>query len=219
MSAITDTFPYASEIRRKVLHLLALIIPFGMWWLGAPLALYVVVPLAIIAAAADVARAHSAVFNEWIRVIFGPLMRAEELPQAGTGITFNGATCVLVGASLLALVFPIRVAAPVLAMSMLADAAAALVGRRMGRHPWGGASATVEGSAAFVATGLLVMLCFPTLALGPALASVVAAALVEALPLPMNDNIRVPLAAAAIIVAGEALFFGHPLRLFASLPT
>lgn len=216
----TDSVPfsYTAEVGRKALHLIALVIPLGMWGLGTPLALYVVSGLALVAVAADVARAYSDAFNQWIRWIFGPLMRAEELPAVGERVIFNGATCVLVGAALLTLIFPLRVAVPVLTMTMLADAAAALVGRRLGRHPWGSLSATVEGSAAFVVTGLLVVIWFPTLGLGPAVAGVLVAAVVEALPLPMNDNIRVPLAAAVIVVAAEALFLDQPLRLFTSLP-
>lgn len=216
-SSSIDTFSYAAEIGRKTLHVLALVIPLGMWWLGAPLALYVIGTGALVATAADVARAYSESFNEWIRWIFGPLMRAEELTPSEEKITFNGATCVMVGAAVLALVFPLRVAVPVLTMTMLADAAAALVGRRIGRHPWGSLSATVEGSAAFVATGLAVMAGFSSLAFGPAAASVVVAAVVEALPLPVNDNIRVPLIAAAVVVTLEAWFLGQPLHLFASL--
>ena len=190
-----------------------------MWMVDMPLALYVVAGFALSGITADVVRAYSSSFNEWIRWIFGPLMRAEELPSVGERVTFNGATCVLVGAALLGLIFPLRVAVPILTMTMLADAAAALVGRRLGQHSWGRFSATVEGSAAFIVTGLLVIVWFPALALGPALASVIVAAVVEALPLPLNDNIRVPLVAATILVAGEVLFFGRPLRLFTSLPT
>jgi dolichol kinase len=212
-----DTFSYTAEIKRKTLHVIALIIPFGMWGLGAPLALYVVGTGALVAVAADTIRAYSPTFNAWIRWIFGPLMRTDELAEVGDGVTFNGATCVLVGAALIAVIFPLRVAVPVLTMTMLADAAAALVGRRLGRHPWGPLSATVEGSTAFVVTGLAVILWFPTLALGPAVASVIVAAIVEALPAPINDNIRVPITAAIIVVAGEALFFGQPLHLFSSL--
>lgn len=217
MSAPPDTFSYTAEIGRKTLHLLALVIPFGMWGLGRPLALYVVGAGALVAIAADLTRAYSSVFNEWIRWIFGPLMRAEELPDVGEGVTFNGATCVLVGAALLALLFPLRVAVPVLTMTMLADAAAALVGRRLGRHPWGRLSATVEGSAAFVATGLAVMAGFSSLAFGPAAASVLGAAVVEAVPAPVNDNIRVPLVAAAVLVGGEALLLGRPVPLVTGL--
>jgi dolichol kinase len=181
------------------------------------MALYVLALGASIAVGADVARAYSSWVNDWIRVIFGPLMRDEELRAVGTGVTFNGATCVLVGAALLTLIFPLRVAVPVLTMTMLADAAAALVGRRVGRHPWGSLSATVEGSAAFVATGLGVMALFPALAYGPAAVAVVVAAAIEALPLPVNDNIRVPLVAALVVAGGEALFFDQPLHLFAGL--
>lgn len=213
------TFPYAAEIGRKALHLLALIIPFGMWWMDAPLALYVVGGLSVIGILADITRAYSPTFNKWIRGIFGPVMRIEELPPVGTGVIFNGATCVLVGAALLAFIFPIRVAVPILTMTMLADAAAALVGRWLGDHPWGHLSSTVEGSTAFVFTGLLVMAVFPFIAFGPALASVVVASVAEALPFPINDNIRVPVLAAVILVVSETLFFGQPLRLFTSLPT
>lgn len=219
MSTAPKTFPYSAEIGRKALHLLALVIPFGMWWLDVPLALYVVGGSAVIGILADILRAYSPAFNKWIRGRFGPLMRMEEVPPVGTGVIFNGATCVLVGATLLALLFPIRVAVPILTMTMLADAAAALVGRWMGDHPWGRFSSTVEGSLAFVSTGLLVMALFPVTAFGPALASVVVASVVEALPLPINDNIRVPVMAAVIFVASEALFFDQPLHLFISLPT
>lgn len=212
-----SSLSYTGELGRKALHLLALSIPLGMWVVGMPMALYLLAPMALLAAAADLIRAYSESFNTLIRWIFGPLMRPEELPDAGTGIRFNGATCVLVGAALLALLFPLRVAVPVLAMVMLADAAAALVGRRVGAHSWGSLSATVEGTAAFVGTGLLVMACFPTLAYGPAALGVVVGAIVETLPLPVNDNIRVPLAVAFVVAGGEALLLGQPLQLFAGL--
>lgn len=197
--------------------MLALVIPLGMWGLGMPTALYVLGGCATLAVAADIVRAYSRSFNDWIRWIFGALMRKEELPERRNRVILNGATCVLVGALLLAVIFPLRVAVPVLTMTMLADAAAALVGRRLGRHSWGGLSATMEGSAAFVATGLAVMALFPTLAFWPAAASVVVAAVVEALPLPVNDNIRVPLSAAAVLVLGEAVFLNQPLDLFAGI--
>lgn len=212
-----SSLSYTSELGRKALHLLALSIPLGMWWVGMPLALYILGPMALVAVTADVARAHSKPFDTFIRGLFGPLMREEELPEVGAGVRFNGATCVLVGAALLALFFPLRLAVPVLATAMLADAAAAIVGRRLGRHPWGSLSATVEGTAAFVATGLAIMVCFPAVALGPAAVGVVGGAAVEALPLPVNDNIRVPLAVAFLVAGSEVLFLGRPFPLSAGL--
>lgn len=209
--------PYTAELGRKGLHLLALVIPLGMWWVGMPTALYVLVPLSLVAVAADIGRAYSRSLNVLIRWIFGFLMRSKELPPVGTAVRFNGATCVLVGATLLAALFPLRIAVPVLVMTMLADAAAALVGRRLGRHAWGFGPATLEGTTAFIGTGLIVIACFPFLATGPAVASVVIAALVEALPLPIDDNIHVPLVAALIVVVGEAFVLGRPVALFGGL--
>ena len=204
---------YTGEVGRKALHLLALSIPLGAWWLGMPAALYLLAPVALVAVLADVTRAFSPSFNAVIRGVFGTLMRAEELPAVRTGVRFNGATCVLVGAALMVLVVPLRVAVPVLIMTMLSDAAAALVGRRWGRHPWGSLSATMEGTAAFVATGLGVMAFVPSVATGPAVAGVGVAALVEALPLPINDNIRVPVAAALTVLGTEALFLNRSVSL------
>lgn len=195
-----EAFSYGAEIKRKALHLLALVVPVGMGWLGNPAALYVLVPVTALAVGADVLRAYSVPFNRFIRSLFGPLMREEELPEVGTGVVVNGASCVLVGATVLAALFPMDIAVPVFVMTMIADAAAALVGRRMGRHPWPGSSHTMEGSAAFVATGLAVLAFFPSVSLPAAAVGVIAGAAVEAGPLPVNDNIRVPVVSALVIV-------------------
>lgn len=209
----TSSLSYAGEVGRKTLHLLALSIPLGAWWIGMPDALYLLAPAALLAVAADVARAYSETFNAVIRWIFGALMRAEELPATRTGVRFNGATCVLVGAALMVSLFPLRIAVPVLVMTMLADAAAALVGRRWGRHRWGTLASTMEGTAAFVATGLSIMAFFSSITFGPAAAGVLMGAAIEALPLPVNDNIRVPVGAALAVIVCEVLFVGRPISL------
>jgi len=211
--------PYSGELWRKALHLLALSIPLGMDWAGMPHSLYILGPMALLAVSADLTRAYSPSFNTFIRTVFGPMMRTEELPKVGAGIRFNGATCVLVGAFLLALLFPLRIAVPVLVMAMLADAAAALIGRRLGRYPWGSLSATLEGSAAFVGTGLVVMACFPAVAFGPGAAGIATGAVVEALPLPVNDNIRVPILAALAVRGSEVLLLGRPFSVLAGFPS
>jgi dolichol kinase len=77
----------------------------------------------------------------------------------------------------------------------------------------------MEGTAAFVATGLGVMAFVPSIATGPAVAGVGVAALVEALPLPINDNIRVPVAAALTVLGTEALFLNRSVSLLPILST
>lgn len=175
-----------------------------------PLSVYILAPLTFIAVSADLARAYSASFNTLIRWTFGSMMRPEELPEGDAEISINGATCVLIGALFLALIVPLRIAVPVLIMAMVADAAAALVGRQWGDHSFGSRSATLEGTAAFMGTGLATMALFPGVSFGPAVAGVVTGAIIEALPLPINDNIRVPVAAAFAVWGTEALFLGSP---------
>ena len=207
-------FSYGAEVKRKALHLAALVVPALMVALGKPEALYVLVPGAAVAIACDVLRAYSPPFRRWIRYVFGPLMRAEEWTPVGGGVILNGATGVLVGAALLTWIVPIRLAVPVFVMFMIADAAAALVGRRLGRHPWPGRPHTVEGSLAFVATGLAVWACFPSVSFVVGVLGVLAAATAEALPLPLNDNIRVPLVAALVAAGAEHVLLGMSVSWF-----
>jgi dolichol kinase len=56
----------------------------------------------------------------------------------------------------------------------------------------------VEGSLAFIAAGLLVLAFFP-LSWTARLTAILSAAVAEAAPLPVNDNIAVPLIAAAVV--------------------
>lgn len=176
-----------------------------MAWVGTPTASYVVGSGALVAGISDIVRACVPAFNQWIRRTFGFMMRTHELSPDRRRVSFNGATWVLVGATVLAVFFPLRVAVPVLTMTILSDAAAAIIGRRWGHHPWGSLPTTMEGTAAFVGTGIFAMLTVGTLATGPALAGVMGGALVEALPVGLNDNVGVPVVAALCVVGVEAL--------------
>lgn len=199
---------YEAELRRKALHLASLVLPGGMALLGMSIVWYGLLPLAVLALTADVARAYVPSFNGFVRRVFGPLMRADERPPPDGSIRINGATWVLISAAGLGLLFPLRIVIPTFTMCLVADAAAALVGRRFGRHTWGKGPHTVEGSLAFCVAGLGVLAVFPALSLPARLAAVLAAATVEALPLPMNDNLRVPLAAAGTVWLLESMSVG-----------
>jgi dolichol kinase len=199
ISAPPEPIPYREELKRKAIHLLALVVPLGMALVGKLWSIYLLVPLALLAVTADVLRVRSEAFARFIYRIFGSMMRTEERPPIGGPVTINGATWVLLSAASLALIFPIRIAVPAFTMFMLSDAAAALVGRRFGRLHWGNNPRTVEGSLAFLVTGLVVMAFFPNIVFWIGAVSVVAGALAEALPRPFNDNLRVPLVAAAVI--------------------
>lgn len=170
-----------------------------MAWIGAPLAVWLVSAAAVLAVSGDVLRVVWPPFRRCIRQVFGGLMRPSEWPDAGTSFTLNGATSVLVACALAGWLFPLEVAVPVLCAALIADAAAALVGRRFGRHAWGAHERTVEGSAAFGACAAAVLAGFD-IALLPLVGAALAGAMLEALPLSLNDNIVVPLGMGVVLV-------------------
>ncbi|PSQ92172.1 MAG: phosphatidate cytidylyltransferase [Bacteroidetes bacterium SW_4_67_19] len=205
--------PYREELRRKALHLLALALPLGTALLGKTVALWVLGPAALLALTCDALRSRSRRFARLIQRVVGRMMRADEWASeseqelsadAFFGIRVNGATWTLVTMALLVALFPAPVAVAAFSLFMIGDAAAALVGRRWGRTCWGDGPRTVEGTAAFV--GMAGLAVAPLAAFGylpapwwAAALAVAVAAGAEALPRPLNDNLRVPLTAALVL--------------------
>ncbi|OZC02021.1 diacylglycerol/polyprenol kinase family protein [Rubricoccus marinus] len=206
MSDHVPVISYAAEVRRKALHLGALVIPVGILLFGREVSLWVLVPLAVIALAADWSRQRIRWARDFLLKAFASLMRPEEIPPFGERIVFNGATMMCVAAALCVALFSPVVAASAMAMQMIGDAAAALVGRRIGRTRLFGSPKSLEGTLAFIVTAALMGWAFAQwpgveLSLAQILVGAVVAAAVEALPIPVNDNLRVPLAAGAAMWA------------------
>lgn len=119
-------------------------------------------------------------------------MRPEEFPPVGGPITLNGATWVLLAAALLVILLPLEIAIISFTVFMIADAAAAVVGLRFGRHKWPGSIRTLEGSLAFFLTGTAVMLLFGSHPLWVVCLAALAGTAAEVPSGPLNDNLRVP---------------------------
>ena len=201
---------YSAELKRKALHLGALVIPAGILILGRTVALWILAPFAVFAVVADLARVRVPWFHRFINWVFQPIMRPEEQPPFGGPFVINGATWMCVSAALCTWLFPENMAAAALAMLMVGDGAAAVVGRRYGRTRYPFSSKSVEGSLAFFVTAFLAALPFGlagseplslvTLAIGA-----FAAAFVEAIPVDINDNLRVPLLAGGVMLLAQSL--------------
>ncbi len=113
----------------------------------------------------------------------------------------TGASYLLVATFLSFLLFDKPVAIAVLLFLSLGDPTAALVGRPMPGPRLFGKSPV--GTLAFVVVSLLVSVALVRTGVAPFhwsfLAGAVAAGLVELMPLPMDDNLSVPLVAGAIM--------------------
>ncbi len=199
MSEHAPVLPYRVELQRKAIHLGALVLPLAMLALPTPLARWSLSGLAVLALSLDLARQRvPAVRRLLVDRAFGWMMRPEEIPPEGGPVVLNGAVWMCLSAAACVWLFPPSVGAAALAMLMIGDAAAAVVGRRWGAHKWPGSPKSVEGSLAYVVAAFamgLAVTAWPGAGLTVAACALgaVAGAALEALPIPVNDNFRVPL--------------------------
>jgi len=208
----TPDLPYSAELKRKGIHLSALVIPVGLLIVDRPAALLILVPLALFALVCDVASQRIEPVHRFVMRIFRSIMRPSELPPFGEPLVLNGATWMCIAGALCAVFFAAPIAAAVLVMLMVGDGAAAIIGRRFGKHRFPGSDKSWEGSVAFLLTAVLVALplTLPVLmnSLGHTPLSnlqigmgALVSTVLEALPIPLNDNVRVP------VLAGLAMTF------------
>jgi dolichol kinase len=190
------------ELARKSFHMSSTLLPLAVWLLPRGLSLALLVPAAVVALTVDVARLRVRRF----RYLFFRLTRTMLRHHERHGLT--GGTWMAVSYALALLILPKPIAVAAMLFNGLGDAAAALVGKRFGRHrtAWG---KSWEGFAAGVVTNLAVGLSISALApaLSPAGAvlGAVAAASLEFAPLPLDDNVRVTLGGGLAAWLGSVL--------------
>lgn len=193
---------FGLELRRKTLHLLALVIPWGILQVEKTAGLLVLGLIATLFLGVDLGRAYWPALAGLVNKLGGAFMRQEEnLGSKCKGkVVINGSTWVLISAFCILLLFPAQIASLALAIFLLGDAASGLVGRRFGRISWRISKRTVEGSLAFFTASMFVVWFWPTeIQIWIIAAAVFFACAVEILPGPLNDNLQVPLAAAGVM--------------------
>jgi dolichol kinase len=173
------------ELTRKALHLLTASVPISYAaglprrWVVALLALACGVALAV-----EWGRAR----HEAMRALFhratGRLIRAHEHER------WAGATWLLLAFLGVAVLFPRDVAVAAMWGVAVGDAAAALVGRAIGRLRVAGSAKTLEGSAACFAVTLGGALLVARLPLAEGAVAAAAATLAEWPGRPLDDNVR-----------------------------
>lgn len=176
------------ELSRKLIHLATVAVPLFVWWAPRPLAVVLLGLLAALAIAIELARTHS----RWARYRFLRLTRGLLRHHERSGL--SGATYMVVAFFLATLIFPRTIAVAAMLYNGLGDTAAALVGRKLGRHRtrWG---KSWEGAAAALLTNLAIGLLLPGLAPAAVVIGAVAGAAMEFAPLPLDDNLRITLGA------------------------
>ena len=179
------------EAWRKAFHLSTLALPVWMVLAPPPWRLSGLVFAFVFFLAVDCLRLRWEPFRRLFHLRLGNSLRASENRGLTSSHYLTFTACVLAWS------MPERIGAAALAMQIVGDAAAAMVGRRYGRVRIGAKS--LEGSAACFAGALAAgAVCLPSQPLA-LLAGALAATVVEVLPLRVDDNLSVPLVGAAVL--------------------
>ncbi len=190
------------ELARKSFHVASVVLPLLVWLAPRPVALAVLVPVAAVGLAVDLARLRLRA----PRYHFLRLTRTMLRPHERHGLA--GATYMAVAYALALVLYPKPVAVAAMLYNGLGDATAALVGKRWGRHRtrWGKSwEGFAAGLAVNLAVGCAVGWADPGLTPLGIVAGALAASVVELLPLPLDDNLRVTLGGGAAAWAGSLL--------------
>jgi dolichol kinase len=197
---------YTAEIVRKGIHLVSLSIPVVYAFIPKATALWILVPLTAAAVLFDVARHYFRPARELSHSVFGWIMRTHEKDTRRKRLT--GASYVLLSASLCVFFFPKVVFLTAFSILIISDSAAALVGRRFGRRPF--LTKSLEGSAAFLLSALVVVAVAPKVASIPAEyliggAAAVVGTVVEGAAVGLDDNLSIPISVGLTMWALYAL--------------
>jgi len=186
----------SSILKRALFHIfVGLSIPIAAIFLPTVVLLLVLGSATGVFLAVDLVRLRAPAVNRWFRRLFGPLLREKEVSH------LTGASYMLLASLIALLAFPRDIA--VLALSFLAvgDAVATLVGQWVGRRKLLGKS--LEGElACFIVCVAIGFGCYHAglnIALPAILVGSVCATLAEAIPLPIDDNLTMPLFAGAVM--------------------
>ena len=185
----------SNEYLRKLIHSCNLFIPLAYLILFTDKLqmVSILIVLSLICLFIDVAR-HKI---RWIRLIFetlfGNMLRSHEMDGKLTG-----ATWVMIGSVITIALFSKPVAIISLIFMSLGDTAAGLIGQKFGKHKVGDKS--WEGFFAGLVVCFIVAINFPLLPLKISLAGALVAMIMELLPIPLDDNFKIPLGSGAIMM-------------------
>lgn len=187
---------FLAEVRRKALHLCFIALPLLLlheplpWPRGRGAWTLLLAGLVVAAVVLDLVRIHERRVHTFFSGFFGGMIREHE--EFG----LLGSTYLLLAALLAVDLFPRPVAACALGFTVLGDGFAAVVGKAWGRTRFFGKS--LEGAAGGLAACLLwgsFLALTGWLPWHVVLAGAMAASLVEFLPIPLDDNLGITLAA------------------------
>lgn len=176
-------FSIKDELQRKSIHLSMILIPVWVYFMPPRTELLGLIIATFATVVLDLLRLSDKRLRRFFLRLFQSMIRRHEEEH------LLGSTYFMIAALLSVIAFDEPIAISALAFLVIGDTAAAVIGKKYGRVSYWGKS--LAGSGACFVTCLAIavfVLDNPLIAVIGALTATV----VEALPVPMDDNMRVP---------------------------
>ena len=186
------TVGFLQELKRKSVHLSSISIPVLYNWIPSEtFSKWLVLGATSIFLGTDLLKLRNRRFYRLFMSVLGRLLRVHETRE------LVGSTYVMLAATATIFCFSKPVAMAAMGFLVLGDTAAALFGKTYGRLRYLGKS--VEGSLACFLACMVVAALVPGLSLEVGLAGAAVATIAELVPVPVDDNFRIPFASATVM--------------------
>ena len=184
-----------SEYFRKLIHTFNLAIPLFYYFIIPDKweFLYILILLTLCFIAIDICRNLFPAVKSIFSIIFDKMLRVHELNGK-----FTGATWVMIASCISVLLFSKPVAILALIFMSLGDTAAGLIGQQFGKHKIG--DKTWEGFFAGLVVCLIISINYNLLPLHVSISGACTAMIMEILPIPLDDNFKIPLGSGGIMM-------------------
>ncbi len=193
MSAESD-IPISAELVRKGIHLFALVIPIGYFFLTFQIAIISVLVASGISILLDLSRFKGWPLWRLTARLLKPIIREHEFKGG-----FTGSTYILATSSLSIFLFPKMVAISAIVFIIIGDTAAALIGRIYGKHRLVKGK-SIEGSTACLISLMIATFFIPGLPIWVGFAGAFAATAAEAFSGKLDDNFTVQVASGLVML-------------------
>ena len=190
-----------AELKRKLIHLLNLVIPFSYVFIFPNKDQMAIIMLifALIFVIVDLTRMRLAFVKKIFNHFFNSMMRQHEISGR-----FTGATWVLIISVPVIYLLPKEIAILSLVFMSLGDIAAAIIGLSFGKTKIGKKS--LEGSIGCLFVCIIAALMLDLVPLIVSISGAVMATVFEALPIDIDDNILIPIGAGSTMVLASSFF-------------
>jgi dolichol kinase len=189
---------FFSELNRKLVHLVSLSIPIGIYFLPKRTCIQFLFLLTMLFLSIEILRMVHRPTSKIFYTLFGPILRRKER------FTLTGSTTLLMSSLVSVLLFQKPIAVTALCFLILGDTMAALVGKSFGRLKV--FRKTIEGSLACLGTSVIVVLVVPHMKFTVGLIGALVATLIELLPIPLDDNFLIPILSGAAMQYALTIF-------------